>query len=388
MKKLIPYNFGRLLTWLKMAVRPGEKISPDPFSWPEGAMERFSAKGLTTTSVTECDALASIVTRDTGAEDLLEKFLKCQAPRMYLFSTHSLIKSSFTKKVLDIDANLLDASILLPKDATCMPPGRVSLYVLDKMRIADKRTFVTFIDASELDIDKTPDIDLSAAPGAVKDFRDIVIKKEPVVASFHCAAPVLATVRERASRPLSKVAEIIRSPMYSSSPGSEAVDITCLSPRDFAPYGYTLPTSGEIRRYTTSAATGRCCIRANDILFVSQRNVGKVALIDPSFSEKFWCGSTFTFIIRCHDVIDPRVLFTYLSSDAARLHVEAVTAYSEIPRLSISHLRDMPIPLFSADEVNGMISAFDELERIRRELARLSLRAEELRRKYFFDSRE
>lgn len=332
----------------------------------------------------------------------LADFRKSKAKKMYFYCHPHGLQSNFIKTILDIDTNLLDISIFLPRkffqDGTA---DQFALLVLDKNRMQDGRKDIKFIDATNLQPAKLKAAMASGEtetvrtffegifnggyPNAEKDFREIVIREEPVLAYYHCVGQALQKVLKGRYKRLVNCAYIIKSPSYLTHllRGQDTVELSCLSPRDFAAFGYTNPPSStETKAFSTNRIRPEHYLKPKDILLVGQRNVGKLCIIDSAFfSEKAWTGASFTIIIRPKEPedLDPRVLYMYLASEMVQQYLSACAGKSGLPMLPAHALKNLPVPVFSDAEKSDMVKAFDDLETARQLMAKVG----ELQRKFY-----
>ena len=360
--------------------------------------------GFETASFSECDILLAIdISLGPRMKDMpprgnslkvLADFRQNKTQRMFFFCPPSRLKTDFIKTILDIDTNLLDVSIILPgKFFLNDLETQFALLILDKSRVDDGRNDITFIDTTYLHSAKLKAAMASGEaesvrsffegvfngnyPKAKKDFREIIIREEPVLAFYHCTGQALQKVLNGKHTRLEKCADITKSPSYLHHLNdNKTVELSCLSPRDFAAYGYTSPpSSAETKAFPKCRIRNAQLLKPNDILLVVQRNIGKICIIEPSFSGNAWTGASFTYIIRPEDpkMLDPRVLYMYLASEMVREYLAACcVGNSGVPLLPVQALTKLPVPLFSDTEKKGMIEAFNELDKANRTISQLS----------------
>ena len=275
-------------------------------------------------------------------------------------------------------------------------PIQFSLLILDKARRdANDRTDILFLDASSMDMGdlkaaaKRGDREAarqiieeitSSLPQVKKDFRDVIRWEEPLLASYHCARLTLDNALPGSNRTIADCVDIIKCPSFLKTEGGKYVELSCLSPRDFAPYGFTsIPSSAEMKKFQVCRVKPEQHLRAYDILLVSQSNVGKLCIVDDSFNKGGWTGSSFTWIIRpkadLSPRLDPRALYIYLASMAVNGYLTACSKGSALPMLPVQSLRSLPVPLFSEKEQSDMIACFERLARIHRSITKLTARA-------------
>ncbi|MBO4334825.1 MAG: hypothetical protein J5846_03200 [Desulfovibrio sp.] len=328
---------------------------------------------------------------------MLEDFLQARARKMYFFCPPGLASAGFRDAVLDINANLLDASILLPPGILTGTQMQLSLFILDRTRSSSGQKEIAFADASSLQIndiltlvdkgDAKParQIFLEVMDRSVrKDFRDVLLRKESILASQHCSQNVLARVLQGPHTSLADCAAIIKCPSFLQSRQGKTVELSCLSPRDFAPFGYTLPRDPEKKLFSSSRVQEDMYLKPRDIVMVAQRNVGKLCIIAPDFAEPAWTGASFTWIIRPRSC-DPRVLWLYLSSKMIGDYLAGCARGSTMPMLPVKALQSIPVPDFPKKEQSAMLKAFEELEKARATLASLKSRTSALLNTFYAD---
>ncbi len=414
-------DFRLMCTWLLPACEPGSSVGLQLANGEKGEQEKakdfasgIGAFGLSVAPIPNCDVLLAVendIGREKDYSRMLEEFGESRAQKMYLFCLNWLAKSALEKALHD--TNWLDRSILLPGRA--VNPSlqtQYSLLILDKTRRdandrtarrdANDRTKILFIDASGMDIEglrtAAEDGDRDAArqivenaesdlPRAEKDFRDVPRWNEPLLASYHCARRGLENVLGDSTETIGDYVEIIKCPSFLHPKGDEKLtELSCLSPKDFAPYGYTsAPSAAEKKSFPK--VRPEQFLRPDDILLVSQSNVGKLCIIDHSFEKNSWTGSSFTWIIRPNYrfPLDPRALYIYLASAAVNGFLAACSCGSALPLLPVQSFRNLPAPDFCAvkhsfmkEEHSHMIKCFERLDEIRSQVKALSSEARAL----------
>ena len=341
--------------------------------------------------------------RARDPDEILSEFITSRAEKLFFFRPPQ-VPQTFVDMVLDIDRNLLDRSIVLPYSFQTSGPdrfrtriGNFSLFVLDKARIRDGRTEITFTDASSVKVTKICGVMAGGNreelrklfkvlsenfPTTCKDFREIIIRKEPILPTFQI-------MKLRGSFvPLQKCATLCRVPPYTrsavepagdgneDSPPPETVEMNCLSPKHFASYGYTTPPPEGDRKLFPAGKIkeDRHLLRGSDILIIVQSNIGKICIIDPAFSKTAWTASSFTVIIRPKDPgkLDPRVLYMYLASKAVKQYLTSCASGGAVPLIHGEMLNNLPVPVFSDSEKENLTKNFEKLEAIRRSVDRLN----------------
>ena len=316
---------------------------------------------------------------------------------MYLFCLDNFLRKSFREKVLM--NNFLDFSILLPLKSISNKKIQYSLIILNKERVNNDDNNIKFIDASHYydsnfllkcnsDNDITENFSKAICdkyPSSIIDFRDIIIKNQKITADFHCINPIIKNISDNDHRKLSEYASIYKSPVFLNNYKSNLKTITLrnLSPKEFSQYGYTLPFNGEYKCYSSEIIKEEQKLKPNDILFVYQRNIGKICIIDPDFSECMWTGSNFTFICRSNNNIDPRVLYMYLASDTVKYYLLDRSSKSSLPSINLSVFKNLPVPIFSEEIKNTMIESFIKLDKIKCSISHLNKKAYDIMHHFY-----
>ncbi len=369
-------NWTRLLTWLAPDFQPDARIG---IIVPDGI--KIDIFGFKIAPVLECDILISVEGGHNHfcPSDVLEPFMQSSARKLYLFSVSWMAKSAFVKAILNVESNLLDSSILLPRGVVRRPVPQFSLLILDKTRASEGRTDIVFIDATDMDMDvllSDKEI-LEKCPRVEKNFQNVILRREPLIASYHCASAKLLDVIGEKCTTLGECASLTKSPTFLRQK-TGPVELSCLSPVDFAQFGYTpRPKSRERKTFTRDRINNDQILHGRDILLVAQGNVGKLCIIDPDFGELSWTGTSFTWIIRPRS-LDPRVLYIYLLLPEVQRYIVLCSRWQGIFTLAVPQLNLLPVPEFSSEQQTRMIAAFDELDDIRRSITELNLRAQNI----------
>lgn len=400
-------DFKALCSWIVGTCDPQkDSVGLTLFSggeWEEKEGKYFSAAlkafGFAAAPASDCTVLLAVdvgLRRKLGenCSDLLARFKSSNLlKKIFFFCLPNRSMATFRDQVLDIRANLLDASIFLPKKFFLRRiETQFSLLILDGKRNDDGRTNVTFIDASHLPLaDLRKKMDSGDAEGvrslydnvfkdypkAEKDFREIFILKESLLAFQHCTGQALRTVLQKQHTFLSDCADIVKSPPFlhlkeGDMKSIDTVELSCLSPRDYAPFGYTRPRSSpEKKAFPKDKIEEQHRLKPHDILLVAQRNIGKICIIDPDFSEHTWTGASFTYIIRPKGHLDARVLYMYLASDMVRQYLTTCAVGGGIPMLPVKVLKTLPVPVFTTEQAE-MITDFDVLDTANRTISEIT----------------
>ena len=388
--------------------------------------------GFTCAPPEDCDILLVLYANHQGYSrfiyqnqpDLLDFFEETKARKMFLFLTPGAIREEFWERILNIDRNWLDRSVLLPNFAKIPSPrlgeaklhGTQILYVLDKNRILEKRNDVTVIDSSdfgdcdddELNFSKLNDLCDAMRRGscdevrkiirsefdrgftASKDFRDIYIRKEPVYPTFH-----VLHLRNSQYNLLKDIAEIKRVPSFSryllrtsqlENEGNETVKVKTFSPKYYAPFGYSMPSNPEEKVYLKKRILPEHWLCSNDILLVAQGNIGKICIVDPEFKQKTWLPTSSTIIIRTKDLLftPQKLLYMYLSSESVRCYLTSCArASGTVLSLVDNDLQSLPVPVFTPKEINAMLDAFNRLSEIAGSIQDLQKEAKSIMHRFY-----
>ncbi len=375
--KQISNDISYLLPWIEQEapLDSGIGLIPDTF--------RIELPNLKIEPVLDCDILVGLENGSLRSPSkVLNTFLQSRAKKLFLFCISWLTKAALTDVVLNARSNLLDRSILLPKGAVLSLASQFSLLVLDKTRTGERT--IRFVDATDIDATLSDITDsLKKCPQVEKNCERVILDREPLLASYHCAIASLRNAIGGSYTTLTDCASLTKSPSYLRQEGTDPIELACLSPADYSSIGYTLPCKSERKLFPQNRIDDEQFLRGSDILLFTQSNVGKLCIVDPSFAEKNWTGTSFTWIVRPRS-LDPRVLYIYLSSRKVQQYLSACSRGTPLPALPVPQLKNLPIPEFSHDEQSCMITAFNDLDSIRRSMADLTLRARMILRSFYF----
>lgn len=292
------------------------------------------------------------------------RYLICCLPIFWLASNTPRPRA-LRERLLSVENNWLDVSAILPSGAIDGTSATYGLLLLDKQRKAQNQSTIRFVDA------RNEDWTESSA-----DFRDVLLKKTPLIASYYCLdalTEAIEAIRTK-GRPLSSVADIIVAPQSAA----EGEKYRCLSVREFSRFGYTVPPDACEKKYYSKLDSG-LFLRQNDILVVIQGATGKTAIVSPSES----CVPAYmTCIIRTH-AEDPRVLYLYFQSELIQSYISRCVSGMSISRLSLSDLKQLPIPLFTEKQTGEMIALFAELDGLRVKIKSAIRQGDHLLKKFF-----
>jgi hypothetical protein len=144
--------------------------------------------------------------------------------------------------------------------------------------------------------------------------------------------------------------------------------------------------AGIVRTPTTSVPASfdllqrakRARLEPGDVLIVIKGSVGKVGLVREIPEGPAWLASQSFAILRLRrrgPIIDPAVLFRFLSSAMGQVTVQSLKVGSAISGLQMADLRRLPVLVPSteaqraiASQMHAIFDMQDEIQRMRRDL--------------------
>lgn len=279
-------------------------------------------------------------------------WLACATPR----------SRALRDKLLAVENNWLDLAVALPSGAIENTSAFFALLVLIKNR---KKDTIRFVDARG-----------EKMVEAKSDYREILLRKLPLAPSYYCQDSAVSEIEKirRGGRPLSDVADILIAPKSSDS----GTEYPCLSVREFADFGYTNPSDCSTKLYQT--VDDGLTLRQNDIVFVLQGAATRIAIVWPNV--RHCVPSYMTCILRSREV-DPRALYMYLKSEVVESYISLCVSGNALSRLPVATLKNLPVPIFTAEQEQEMISLFMRLDSLRLQIKAATNIAQSLFKKFF-----
>jgi len=174
-------------------------------------------------------------------------------------------------------------------------------------------------------------------------------------------------------RKLSEFFEVIRPRQHATSTnGAEVFEVQA---QDIPAYGYIHSANKEALFDLGSAKASSYFIRPDDVLVTFKGTIGKAGIARevPDNKEGGWIAGQSLAILRskCPDLYPPKALLTYLRSDIGQALLKHMAVGATIPSIQLSALKELEIPVPSADEMNRMVQAFEQEAQIENEIQQL-----------------
>jgi restriction endonuclease S subunit len=110
-------------------------------------------------------------------------------------------------------------------------------------------------------------------------------------------------------------------------------------------------------------------LQEGDILLSVKGTIGKIGLVTSIDGEQ-WIASQSFVVIRLRRIgshMDPLILSTYLRSWLGQESLNSIAGGATVSLLPMGPLRQLPIPLLSADAQNQIRDHLDEIRRLIRQ---------------------
>ncbi len=174
-------------------------------------------------------------------------------------------------------------------------------------------------------------------------------------------------------RKLSEFFEVIRPRQHATSAsGAEVFEVQA---QDIPAYGYIHSANKEALFDLGSAKASTYFIRPDDVLVTFKGTIGKAGIARevPDNKEGGWIAGQSLAILRSKrpDEYPPKALLTYLRSDIGQALLKHMAVGATIPSIQLSALKELEIPVPSADEMNRMVQAFEQEAQIENEIQQL-----------------
>lgn len=153
----------------------------------------------------------------------------------------------------------------------------------------------------------------------------------------------------------------------------DTVDVYEFGPADFPNYGYATNPGRSVKiSETRSISAKKQFLKGLDIAIAIKGSVGKVAIMPQEVPNDWVVGqSCLALRILNKNVLDPRVLFTFLKSEAGQLLLKQIVSGAAVPLIQLRELEKIKIPLPSLEEQGQMIAKFEDMNRIENDVKNL-----------------
>jgi len=178
-----------------------------------------------------------------------------------------------------------------------------------------------------------------------------------------------------ATRPLGELVTFIRP--IPLSPKDGVIDVFEVGPADFPEYGYALTPGREIKLSESGVSRGdKQFLHPHDIAIATKGSVGKVAILPadmPKSGPGGWVAGQSCLILRVEDKeqIDPRVLFTFLKSEAGQLQLRQIVSGAAVPLIQLRELEKIRIPIPDRTEQDNVLDEFQNIVALEAQIASL-----------------
>lgn len=151
------------------------------------------------------------------------------------------------------------------------------------------------------------------------------------------------------------------------------VDVYEFGPADFPNYGYATNPGRSVKiSETRSVSSKKQFLKGLDIAIAIKGSVGKVAIMPQEVPNDWVVGqSCLALRILNKNVLDPRVLFTFLKSEAGQLLLKQIVSGAAVPLIQLRELEKIKIPVPSLEEQGQMIAKFEDMNRIENDVKNL-----------------
>ena len=144
---------------------------------------------------------------------------------------------------------------------------------------------------------------------------------------------------------------------------------------DLPEFGYLSQASKEALFDLDSPKANTYFLRDKDILLSSRGTIGKVALAKdaPAAGENGWIAGQSFVILRTGDLAQypPEVLVVYLRSQIGQALLNRIAVGATMASIQLSALKELEIPIPSADEMNRTVQAFEQEAQIQSQIQQL-----------------
>lgn len=144
------------------------------------------------------------------------------------------------------------------------------------------------------------------------------------------------------------------------------VDVHEFGPADFPNYGYATNPGRSVKiSESRSVSAKKQFLKSLDIAIAIKGSVGKLAIM-PQEVPNDWVVGQSCLALRMLDnnVLDPRVLFTFLKSEAGQLLLKQIVSGAAVPLIQLRELEKIKIPVPTAEEQKQIIEKFENLAAI------------------------
>ena len=156
------------------------------------------------------------------------------------------------------------------------------------------------------------------------------------------------------------------------------VEVYEVGPADFPNYGYATDPGRSVKiSETRSVSAKKQFLKSLDIAIAIKGSVGKLAIM-PQEVPNDWVVGQSCLALRMLDnnVLDPRVLFTFLKSEAGQLLLKQIVSGAAVPLIQLRELEKIKIPVPTIEEQKQIIEKFESLAAVESQIKKLLLKLE------------
>lgn len=177
-------------------------------------------------------------------------------------------------------------------------------------------------------------------------------------------------------------AERIKNPQNLADPDEQSLSVFEVGASDLPQAGYVREASSALV-IQPKKRSGRdrddVFLRPSDVILQIKGSAGKVGIVSDSVpppGENGWISAQSSVVLRSdNSAVDLRPIGAWLRSQQGRQMLDSITTGAAIPMISIKALRDLPVPVLTAQMAAKAIQALEREVAIEAEIA--SLREEQ-----------
>ena len=173
---------------------------------------------------------------------------------------------------------------------------------------------------------------------------------------------------------LEDIAELVKPSVNVTS--ETGIEISEVGAADLPDYGYISTARKTIMIDPKSGKNQSQFLQPNDIVLIIKGNLGKVGIVGhdaPAAGNGGWIAGQSAAVIRVNrnSGIDPRALFVLLRSELGKELVKTLASGAAIPFVQLRELKQLSIPIPTAEEVAKASRALMEEEELQKQITEL-----------------
>lgn len=172
---------------------------------------------------------------------------------------------------------------------------------------------------------------------------------------------------------LGNFVEIIRPRQHATAAtGTQVLEVQT---HDLPDFGYLTNAGKEALFDLGSPKADTYFLQENDVLLTFRGAIGKVAIVGktPRAGEGGWIAGQSLLILRCgkHTEYPPEALVIYLRSEMGQALLNRMAVGVAMSSIQISALKELEIPILTAEELDRMRQVFEQEAKIQNEILHL-----------------